>query len=247
MGALGHRLGKTHHKAAHNQGEVFLRAAAPDLLLDMGEGDDVDDHPARPGGEQAGQLQHLVQGLLGGIGRGDKVDHFQLHAPAGHHPGGNGAVQTAGKQAHRPAAHAHRQTAGAGDGGSMDVGGMFPDLHVYREIRIVDVHSNGGKCLRQQPAHGLADLNGGHGIGLVRPAALHLEGGGGGKGGAPDKPWPSRRWPPRSFRRAPPEPRRPRRKSDGRRQRPPPCRTGSPGAPHKWCFDGHKSENRRSA
>ena len=80
------------------------------------------------------------------------------------------------------AAHAHRQSAGAGLRGAVDVGGLLPDLHKYREVRVVDIHRHVGERLRQIAAHRLADLNGVEAEGLVRPAALHLEAAGGGKG-----------------------------------------------------------------
>ena len=73
--------------------------------------DDVTEMPVlRPligMGQQMGQLQDLVLGLLGGVGRGDKVHHLQLHPPAGHHPGGHGAVQAAGEKADGVAPHTH--------------------------------------------------------------------------------------------------------------------------------------------
>ena len=108
------------------------------------------------------------------------MHHFQLHAPAGDHIGGNGAVQTAGKQAHRPAAHADGQAAGAGDGGRVDIGVLLPDLHINRQIRMVHIRFHVEE-LPQLAAYILGDLDGVHGELLVCPAALHLEGSGLGK------------------------------------------------------------------
>ena len=110
------------------------------------------------------------------------MDHLQLDAPAGHHPGGHGGVQSAGEQAHRRAAHAHRQSAGAGHGGSVDIGVLLPNLHVHRQVRVVNVHGHGGEGLRQLAAHLLAQLDGVEAEGLVGPLALHLEAAGGGEG-----------------------------------------------------------------
>ena len=180
MGLPGHCLCQPHHKPAHDEGKVFLGALAADLLLNFREGDDVDDHPAAVHRQQPGQLQHLVQRLLGGIRGRNKVHHFQLHAPAGNHIGGNGAVQTAGKQAHRPAAHADGQAAGAGDRGRVDIGVLLPDLHINRQIRMVHIRFHVEE-LPQLTAYILGDLDGVHRELLVRPAALHLEGSGLGK------------------------------------------------------------------
>ena len=108
------------------------------------------------------------------------MHHFQLHAPAGNHIGGNGAVQTAGEQAHRPAAHADGQAAGAGDRGRVDIGVLLPDLHINRQIRMVHIRFHVEE-LPQLAAYILGDLDGVHGELLVCPAALHLEGSGLGK------------------------------------------------------------------
>ena len=81
------------------------------------------------------------------------------------------------------AAHAYRQTACTGHRGRVDVGVLFPNLHVDCQVRLVDIHRHVGEGLRQLAAHGLADLDGVQIKMLVRPLALHLKGSGGGKGG----------------------------------------------------------------
>ena len=73
---LGHRLGNAHHKAAHDDGEQLLGAGAAQLLLNGGEGDHMDGEVAAPGGEQPGQLQHLLLGLGRGVGVREEVDHL---------------------------------------------------------------------------------------------------------------------------------------------------------------------------
>ena len=109
------------------------------------------------------------------------MDHLQLYAPAGHHPGGYRAVQSAGEQAHGVSAGAHRKPPGPGNGRSVDIGVLFADLHVNRQIRVVDVHLYMGKGVRQIAAYLLGDLNGVQGKALVCPPALYLKGAGGGK------------------------------------------------------------------
>ena len=175
-GLLGNGLRQAHHEAAHDEGEELLGAVLANFLLDFGEGDDVDDHAAAGGGEEPGKLDDLVLGLLGGVGRGDEVDHLQLYAAAGDHPGGDGGVQAAGEEAHSVAAGADGQSTCTGDGGCMDVGELLTDLHVNRQVRLVDIHADAGESLCQLAAHGLGDLDGVEIEVLVRPLALHLEG-----------------------------------------------------------------------
>ena len=57
----------------------------------------------------------------------------------------------------------------------MDVAGEVPDLQVDRQLRIVDIHLQVGIGLGQQSAHVLAQLNGGHGEGLIAALGLHLK------------------------------------------------------------------------
>ena len=102
------------------------------------------------------------------------MHHFQLHAPAGDHVGGHRAVQPTGEQAHRPAAHADRQSACAGNRGGVNVGVLFPNLHVYRKVGRVHLRLFMEK-LRQLAADILGNLNRIHGELLVRSSALHLK------------------------------------------------------------------------
>ena len=104
------------------------------------------------------------------------MHHFQPHAPACHHPGGNRAVDAAGQQGYRLAAHAHRQTAGALHRGTVDISRLFPDLYENRQVGMVNVHRHLGEQLVQLAAHRLGQLDGVQRIALVRPLALHLKG-----------------------------------------------------------------------
>ena len=179
--ALGHNLGDSHHEPAHDDGEQFLRAGAAQFLLDGGEGDHMDGQVPAPGGEQTGQLDDLLLGLGRGVGVGEEVDHLQSHAPLGDHIAGHRGVDAAGQQGYRPAVDAHGQAAGAGLRVGVDEGGVVPDLHIDGELRVVDVHFQIGVQLVQLAPHILAELDGGHGEGLVRPLGLHLEGAGSGQ------------------------------------------------------------------
>ena len=66
----------------------------------------------------------------------------------------------------------------------MDIGGLLPDLHIHRQLRVVDIHRQVGEGLMQVSAHPLAQLDGAHGEGLIRPLALHLEAAGRRQGAA---------------------------------------------------------------
>ncbi|MPM24340.1 hypothetical protein SDC9_70822 [bioreactor metagenome] len=176
MNAPGNLFGKAHHKPAHDEGEILLGAVLANFLLNFGKGDDVNRQPTAPHRQKPCQLQHLVLRLLGGIGRRDKVDHFQLHAPAGHHPRGHRRVNSAGQKAHRRAAHADGQAPRAWGGGRVDISSLFPNLHMHRQIRLVNVHGHIWEPLPQKTAHGLRNLNGIQVKQLVRPLGLHLEG-----------------------------------------------------------------------
>ena len=171
----GQGVGQAHHKPPHDQGEVVLRAIAADLLLDLGKGDNGDIQPPAPGHQLPGQLKNLLPGLLAGIGGRGKVDHLQLHAPLGDHVAGHRRVDAAGQQAHGPAAHADGQAACGRLRRGVDIRRLLPDLYIYRQVRVVNVHRQVGEGLVQVAAYPLAQLDGGHGEGLVCPLALHLE------------------------------------------------------------------------
>ena len=59
-------------------------------------------HPelARILGHDLRQLDDLFSGSVGSVRIGVVVHRFDHHAALGHHPGGNGAVDTAGEQGH---------------------------------------------------------------------------------------------------------------------------------------------------
>ena len=74
-----------------------------------------------------------------------------------------------------PTAHAGGQSAGAGHGGAMDVGGEVPHLHMHRVVRVVDVHGHLGEGLGQPSADLLGELNGVEGEGLVGALGFDLK------------------------------------------------------------------------
>lgn len=73
----------------------------------------------------------------------------------------------------------HRQSAGAGGGIGVDIGGKIPDLYVDHHLGSVHIRLDVGEGLVEFSAHKLGQLNGGHGKGLIRPFGFHLKGAGG--------------------------------------------------------------------
>ena len=103
------------------------------------------------------------------------MHHFELHAALCDHVGRNGRVDAAGKEAHRHAAHADRQTARASLGRAVDVGRVVSNFNVDDELGIVDVDLAGRERLMERPADLLGKLDGRQGKGLVGALALDLE------------------------------------------------------------------------
>ena len=107
------------------------------------------------------------------------MDALDLHAPFCHHIGRHRGVDAAGEQHHGPSAHACGQTAGAGFGGTVDVGHLIPYFDIDRVFRVVDVHLQVGIGLGDAAADLLGDLDGVEREALVRPLGFHLEAFGG--------------------------------------------------------------------
>ena len=155
---------------------MILGALAADLLLNFGEGNNMEHHAAAPGHQFTGQLLHLLQRLTGGVGGREEVHQLQLHAALGHHEGGDRAVDSAGEKAHSLAAHADGQTTRAALSGGVDIGCGFADFHMDGQLRIVHIDREMGIFLMQHTAHILGDLDAGHGELLVGTLGLDLEG-----------------------------------------------------------------------
>ncbi len=107
------------------------------------------------------------------------MDGGQLHATAGHHPGGHGAVQPAADEHRRLAAGPHGDAPGAGLGVGVDKGVQLPHLHPDGQVGVVHVHLEVGELLQQVAAHLGGDLRGLVGEFLVAALALHFKGGDG--------------------------------------------------------------------
>ena len=107
------------------------------------------------------------------------MDHLQPQAPLGHHIGGHRGVDPPRQQAHRPPADAYGQSARAGIGVGVDVGGKVTHLQIDGDLRVVYVYLQVGEGILEVAAHRLGQLDGGHRKGLVRALGLHLEGLGG--------------------------------------------------------------------
>ena len=124
------------------------------------------------------------------------MHHLQSHPPLGDHPGGHRAVDAAGQQGDRPAVDAHGQAARPGLGLGVDIGGVVPDLDVDRQLRVVDVHLQVVVGLVELAAHILAELDGGHGEGFIRPLGLYLKMSWRSEAGRPESPGRRPEWRP---------------------------------------------------
>ena len=169
-------LGDHHHEPAHDQCKELLRAVVADGLLNLRKSDDIHGHPTAIAGHQAGKLEHLVLGKLAGIGIGEEVNAFQLHAALGDHIAGDGRVDAAGEQHHRPAADARGQAACARLRRAVDIGRMVAHLDINRVFRMPHIHRQRGHGLRNASADFLGNGDGGQGEALVRALGFNLEG-----------------------------------------------------------------------
>ena len=146
-----------------------------DLHLDLGEGNHVDPDAAAALGEDAGQVQHLFQGAVAGIGVGVEMHRADLHATLGDHPARHRAVDAAREQQRCPAIGTHRHTAHRGDHPHIQVG-QVADLHIHGVVRVLHVHLQVGIGAQDAAAHLGVDLGGIHEIPLVAAAGRDLEG-----------------------------------------------------------------------
>ena len=101
---------------------------------------------------------------------------MQRQAAAGHTPGGDRAVDTAGKQVEGTAAGAHRQAAGGFHFGAVDVGGVVADLDHNFQLGVVHVHPQVMVLVQQVGAQLPADFGALHRVGLVGALGFHLKG-----------------------------------------------------------------------
>ena len=89
----------------------------------------------------------------------EKVDPLQSQPPFGHHPGGHGAVDPSREQGDGGPPYPHRQSAGAGGGIGVDIGGKIPDLYVDHHLGSVHIRLDVGEGLVEFSARKLGQLN----------------------------------------------------------------------------------------
>ena len=127
--------------------------------------------------QNAGEIHHFFLGALAGIGEGMEVDHFHLH-PAFHGEiGGDGAVDAPGEHHHAFAAGAHGETAGHGNGLTVNVNALFPHFNIDPFIGMAYIYG----IFFPQPGQNhtadlLTQLRRGQREGLVTAAAFEFEG-----------------------------------------------------------------------
>ena len=191
----GNSLGHPHHVAAHQNGEVVLRAALPQQLLQPGERHYKQPDAAGIGGQFLGQVQHLLPGTVTGVGGRGKMHCRDLQAALGHHVAGHRAINTAGEQQQGPPAGPDGDTARAGQLIGVDIGALLPDLHGNGDLGLLHLDLEVMEAGKQVPAQLPADLRAFHREGLIAALGLHLKGAGSGKlfgkvfrgGGADDR------------------------------------------------------------
>ena len=175
LGIPRNTLRDPHHIAPHDQRGVFLRALLVDGHLDLGKRHNVHLDAAAAEGQLPRQVQHLFLRPVRGIGIAVEVHRVDLHAALGDHPASDRAVDSAGKQQRRVAVGANGHTADRRDHLHIQIG-HIPDLDVHQVLRIMHVHLQVWIGLQDTVAHFLVDGHGVHGIPLVRPAGIDLEG-----------------------------------------------------------------------
>ena len=167
-------LRNPHHKPPHDDGQLVMRALVINRQLYLCEIDVV--QPDRPcvGCHFRSEILHLLQGALAGIRRRIEIDRIQFQAALRHHPACDRAVDAAREKQHGLAGAAHRQPAGAGQNMRIDIN-FLADLHRHHDIRMMNIHLQVRIGVKQSAAERLVDLLRVHRVGLILPAAVHLE------------------------------------------------------------------------
>ena len=129
-----------HHYAAHNEGEIFLRAEIPDSLLNFGEGHHKGGDSAAISRNPAQKIKHLHFGKLACVRRRRKVDCHKLNSPFCHHIGRNGRINAAADKNSAAAACARGHTACALNVVSAHKRMIIAHLNGYDNIGIMHIH-----------------------------------------------------------------------------------------------------------
>ena len=85
LGTLGNGIGNAHHVAAHQDGELAIRALLIKLLLKLGKRHNVQADGACVCRDLLGKVDDLLLGLFRGEGKGMVMDCAKLHAALGDH------------------------------------------------------------------------------------------------------------------------------------------------------------------
>ena len=133
-------LRKFHHKAAHNDCEILLRAIIPDSLLKLGKRDNISCNHAGIASNLFKQIHNFHFGKLRSVRRRGEVNGAKLDTPFSHHISRNGRINTAADKHSRPAVSARRHTACAFNIISSYKGIFFPNLNSHDDIGIMNIY-----------------------------------------------------------------------------------------------------------
>ena len=104
-----------------------------------------------------------------------EIHSVYLHASLGNHVACHRAVDAAGQQQHGSAVGSHRHASWSGNHQGKQVDSLA-HLHMKNHIRVMDVHAHLGKRFQNHLSHVAVNLLRGHGILLIPPAGIYLEG-----------------------------------------------------------------------
>ena len=145
-------LRDAHHKAAHDDREVFFAAMVTDGLLNFSKTDDIDGHTAAELRHDVRQFQNLFLCQLRGIRIREEMDALDFHAAFGDHIARNRRVNAAGEQNCCASAGSGRQAACTRNRRAVDIGRSLTDLDIDSIIGIVDINQNVREFLCQPAA-----------------------------------------------------------------------------------------------
>ena len=130
----GDAFGQAEHEAAVQDDEEAARGRVAAGLLNLGEGDHVQAHPALPAADGSRELLDLLQSGVARVGEGVEVDGVDRDPATHDRPRGHRRVDPPGEEGDHLAVGAHGEAAGAGDLLLEDEDSIFadfdPDAHL---------------------------------------------------------------------------------------------------------------------
>ena len=174
---LGGALGKSHHKAAKQEGKVVFLAVIAQDLLDLRDGNDVNVDLTREFRELFRKRQDLFLCAFAGIGEAFEMHGIEAYAALGDHKACNGAVNTARKEEQALTVGADWHTACRFFLTGADISGVIADLHAYGNLGVVNVNALlSVGFFKDDRADLCGDFGGGEGEFFIGALGFDLEG-----------------------------------------------------------------------